>query len=293
MDLLDGMGTFVDIVDAGSLSAAARRRRRSLPAVSRQLAALERELGAVLIVRTTRALQVTDAGRQFYEHAVRTLRDLDAARASVRGAGGALRVSAGVSIGLERLVPVIAELAEAHPALAIELRLEEHASDLVRDGVDVALRAGLAPPDSTAYIARELTRFPRWVVAAPRYLRAHGTPKTPQALAKHAAILQVSDAGELATWTLGDTAIRVRGRLRCTTPSAILRLAVAGLGLALLPDWLVRDDLAAGRLRRVLPDHETPPVVLWALHRIELRDASRVRVFLDHVTRAFAYHRRA
>jgi DNA-binding transcriptional LysR family regulator len=291
MDLLDRMATFVDIVDAGTLSAAARRQRLSLAAVSRQLAALERELGTSLILRTTRALQVTPAGRQLYDHAVRALREVEIARASVRGAGGALRVSAGVSLGLERLVPIVAELAAAHPALAIELRLEEHASDLVRDGVDVALRAGLAPPDSTAYIARELTRFPRWVVAAPRYLRAHGTPKTPQALAKHAAIIQVSDAGDLASWTLGDTSVRVRGALRCTTPTAIRELAAAGCGIALLPDWLVAADLAAGRLRRVLPDHATPPVVLWALHRIELRDAPRVRAFLDHVTRAFAYHR--
>ena len=291
MDLLAQMATFVDIVDAGTLSAAARRRRRSLAAVSRQLAALERELGAALIVRTTRAMQVTPAGRQFYEHAVRTLRDLDAARASVRGAGGTLRVSAGVSIGLEQIVPLLPALAEAHPALAIELRLEEHASDLVRDGVDVAIRAGLAPPDSTSFVARELARVPRWVVAAPRYLRAHGTPRTVEALAKHAALIQVTDAGELATWTLGDATVRVRGMLRCTTPSAIRRLAIAGAGIAVLPDWLVRDDLAAGRLRRVLPDRETPPVALWALHRTELRDAARVRAFLEHVTRAFAYHR--
>ena len=349
MDLLEQMTTFVDIVDAGTLSAAARRRRLSLAAVSRQLGALEDDLGTSLILRTTRAMQVTAAGRQFYEHAVRTLRDIETARASVKGAGGTLRVSAGVSIGLEQLVHVLPELAEAHPSLSIELRLEDHASDLVRDGVDVAIRAGLAPPDSTAFIARELARFPRWVVASPKYLRAEGVPKTPQALAKHRALIQLSDAGELTTWTLleesdahagGETdsvrargtdvvatgarvssraeaiidrrtpppsraatvsdrrtpphdlvSVRVRGTLRCTTPSALRSLAIAGSGIALLPDWLVRDDIAGGRLKRVLPDHVTPLVSLWALHRIELRDAPRVRVFLDHVTRAFAYHR--
>ena len=291
MDLLEQMTTFVDIVDAGTLSAAARRRRLSLAAVSRQLGALESDLGASLILRTTRAMQVTAAGRQFYEHAVRTLRDIETARASVKGAGGTLRVSAGVSMGLEQLVHALPALAEAHPSLTSELRLEEHASDLVRDGVDVAIRAGLAPPDSTSFIARELAKFPRWAVAAPRYLRAHGVPKTPQALAKHRALVQISDAGELATWTLGDDTVRVRGTLRCTTPSALRHLALAGSGVALLPDWLVRDDIAAGRLRRVLPRHATPPVTLWALHRIELRDAARVRVFLEHVTRAFAYHR--
>ena len=288
MDLVDQMATFVDIVDAGSLSAAARRRRLSLAAVSRQLGALERELGASLILRTTRAMKITDAGRQFYDHALQALRDIEAARASVRGAGGALRVSCGVTIGLEMLVHALPELAEAHPSLAIELRLEDHASDLVRDGVDVAIRSGLAPPDSTSMIARELMKFSRWVVAAPKYLRAEGTPKTVASLAKHRAIVQVSDVGELAAWTLGDETVRIRGNVRCTAPGAIRELATAGAGIALLPDWLVREDIAERRLVRVLPDHATPLVGIWALHRIELRDAPRVRAFLDHVTRAFS-----
>lgn len=288
MDFLDQMGTFVDIVDAGSLSAAARRRRLSLAAVSRQLGALEKELGAPLLVRTTRTMTITDAGRQFYQHALQTLRDVDAARASVRDrAGGTLRVSAGITIGLEQLVHALPAFADAHPSLAIELRLEDHASDLVRDGVDVALRSGLAPPDSTSMLAKELTRFRRWVVASPRYARAHGTPKTAAALAKHRALIQLSDLGELSTWQLGDDIIHVRGTLRCTAPSALRQLAIAGAGIAFLPDWLVRDDVAAHRLMRVLSDLESPPVSVWALHRIELRDAPRVRVFLDHVARVF------
>jgi len=294
MNFLDQMATFVDIVDAGSLSAAARRRRMSLAAVSRQLAALEKELGAALALRTTRAMKITDAGRLFYEHAVRTLREIEDARANVRGAvtaSGTLRVSAAFTVGIEYLVEMLPQLAAAHPSLEIELRLEDHASDLIRDGVDVAIRAGIAPPDSASLVARELLRFPRWAVAAPKYLRAHGTPKTVAALAKHAAIVQVASVGELDAWTLGDETVRVQGPLRCSSPSALRALAVGGSGVALLPDWLVRDDIAAGRLKRVLPERATPLVALWALHRIELRDAPRVRVFLDHVTRAFAYHR--
>lgn len=295
MDLLDQMATYVDIVDAGSLSAAARRKRLSLAAVSRQLGALEKELGAALILRTTRAMKVTDAGRLFYEHALRTLREIEAARATVRGsvaAAGTLRVSASFTVGLELLLESMPAIAEAHPALSIELRLEDHPSDLLRDGVDVAIRAGIAPPDSTSIIARELVRFTRWAVAAPRYLRARGTPRTVAALAKHAALVQLTNAGSLDAWTLGDETVRVQGPLRCTSPSAIRALALRGQGIALLPDWLVRDDVTAGRLKRVLADHVTPMVQLWALHRVELRDAPRVRVFLEHVSRAFAYHRR-
>ena len=294
MNFLDQMATFVDIVDAGTLSAAARRRRLSLAAVSRQLAALEKDLGAVLALRTTRAMKITDAGKLFYEHAVRTLDEIEAARANVRGAvtaSGTLRVSAGFTVGIEFLVGMLPDLAADHPRLTVELRLEDHASDLIRDGVDIAIRAGIAPPDSASLIARELARFPRWVVAAPKYLRARGTPKSVASLANHAAVVQLAPSGDLDTWVLGDETVRVQGALRCSSPTAIRDLVVAGSGVALLPDWLVRDDLAAGRLKRVLPDRETPLVGLLALHRIELRDAPRTRAFLDHVTRAFAYHR--
>lgn len=133
----------------------------------------------------------------------------------------------------------------------------------------------------------ELSRFPRWLVAAPRYLRTHGRPKSVAGLAKHTAIVQ----GDLDRWTLGDESVRVHGPVRSNSPTALLQLAIAGAGIALLPDWLVNRDLDAGRLDRVLPAYESPHVGLWALHRIELRDVPRVRVFLDHIARAFAYHR--
>jgi DNA-binding transcriptional LysR family regulator len=292
MDLLAQMATFVDIVEGGSLSKAARRQRLSLAAVSRQLQALEKDLGEPLVLRTTRSMTVTEAGRQFYEHSVRALREVESARASVRGAGGALRVSAPVTFGLERVVPALPALLAAHPTLSLELRLEDHAADLIADGVDVAIRGGALPPDSVSLIARELVRFPKWVVAAPSYLKKHGTPKTPDALANHAALIQLAHLGDLDVWSLGDgereIAVRVRGQLRCTALAALRELAIAGAGVALVPDWLVAGELADDRLRRVLPEWAAPPTTLWALYRVELRDAVRVRVLVDHLAHALA-----
>src|SRR5687767_11766775 len=144
MDLLAQMETFVRVVDGKSLSAAARAQRLSLPAVSRQLRALEAELGATLIVRSTRRLHVTDAGRQWYAHCVRILRELEDARAAVggeRGVRGTLLVSASFTFGSVVIVPLLARLAQRHPQLIVDLRLEDHLVDLVAEGVDVAVRA--------------------------------------------------------------------------------------------------------------------------------------------------------
>src|SRR6476469_1159041 len=137
MDLLDQMATFVRVVEGKSLSAAARAQRLSLPAVSRQLRALEEELGATLVVRSTRRLHVTDAGRAWYEQSLRVLRQVEEARASVRGTGavqGTLVVSASLTFGSMIIVPRLAKLAEKHPELTIDLRLEDQLIDLVGEG---------------------------------------------------------------------------------------------------------------------------------------------------------------
>src|SRR5215470_1968467 len=155
------MATFVRIVEAGSLSAAARSLRLSLPAVSRQLTALEDELGARLLVRSTRRMSLTDAGRRWYEGSSRILREVDETRAQIESPSdvhGHLVISSGISIGLGLVVPSLSRVAERYPRLSIELRLEDRLTDLVGDAVDVAIRGGTAPPDSTAYIAHSLWR---------------------------------------------------------------------------------------------------------------------------------------
>jgi DNA-binding transcriptional LysR family regulator len=288
MDLLARMATFVRIVDGKSLSAAARAQRLSLPAVSRQLRALEAELGASLIVRSTRRLHVTDAGRQWYAHCVRVLRELEEARATIGNdklARGTLVVSASLTLGTVVIVPRLARLVERHPHLVIDLRLEDHLVDLVAEGVDVAVRAGSLPPDSTAYIAHPVFTMDRVLVAAPRWLRKHGAPREPAQLARHACLVQVTPAGATVRWQLRrgseDATVEVRPHVRSNAPLALRDLAVDGGGIAYLPDWLVEADLAAGRLQRVLPGWASPTHTAWAVYRAELRGAPRLRAFLD------------
>jgi DNA-binding transcriptional LysR family regulator len=295
MDLLAHMATFVRIVDGKSLSAAARVGRVSLAAISRQLRQLEAELGAPLIVRSTRRLHVTDAGRQWYASCVRILRELDEARGAIAGSDevrGRVVVSVSLTFGLFELVPRLAKLAERYPRLCVEVRLEDQLVDLVAEGVDLAVRAGSPPPDSTAFLAQPLLAMRRVVVASPRWLRKHGTPKRPAQLAERPCVVQVTPAGATIRWHLLDPAepaadetITPTGVIRSNAPAALRQLALDGAGAAYLPDWLVAADLAGGQLRRVLPTWASPPITAWAVYRSELRGSPRLRAVIDALPR--------
>ena len=291
MDLLVQMATFVRVVEGRSLSAAARAQHVSLPAISRQLRALEADLGASLIVRSTRRLRVTDAGQDWYQHCLRILRDVEEARLAVRSSEtvrGTLVVSASLTFGMEVIVPRLKKLAAAHPQLTVDLRLEDHLVDLVGEGVDVAIRAGSPPPDSTSFVARPVFAMVRVLVASPGWLRKHGVPREPSDLVRHECLTQITPGGMAVRWSLvragespSPVTVDVRSRLRTNAPSALRELALDGAGPAYLPEWLVADDLAAGRLRRVLPDWSSAAITAWAVHRSELRGAARLRAFLE------------
>jgi DNA-binding transcriptional LysR family regulator len=282
------MDTFVRIAESGSLSRAARARRLSLPAVSRQLTALEEELGRTLVVRSTRRLELTAAGRDFYERSLRILREVEQAREAVAEgseASGRLVVSAPVTLGQACVVPRLPGLLAKHPALEIELRLEDRVADLPGEAVDIAIRAGLDMPDSTDLVAHPLWTFRRLIVASPGYLRRRGTPSEPLELAAHDCLVQVSASGLRSTWRFSDRAgqyaVTVRGPLTATAPSSLRDLALADLGIVMLADWLVQSDLRAGRFKRLLESYELAPASAWAIHRRELRGSARVSAFLD------------
>jgi DNA-binding transcriptional LysR family regulator len=295
MDLLAQMRTFVGVVDGKSLSTAARAQRLSLPAVSRQLRALETELGVELIARSTRRLRVTDAGQRWYDHSVRILRDVDDARSAIRSndrARGTLVVSASFAFGTHVIVPRLAKMVERHPELGIDVRLEDHLVDLVGEGVDIAVRAGSPPPDSTAFVAHPILTMHRIVVASPRWLKEHGRPRTPKQLPRSKCLVQVTLRGAIVPWALrreaADEIVAVDGRVRSHTPIVLLDFARAGLGMTYVPEFLVADDLQSGRLERVLPGWASPPISAWAIHRRELRGSPKVQAFLDAMSESSA-----
>jgi DNA-binding transcriptional LysR family regulator len=295
MDVLTRMETFVRVVESGSLSAASRRMRMSLAAVSRQLAQLESELGATLIVRTTRRSAITESGRAFYERSVRILGEVEDARASVRSdrePAGLLVVSAPVSLALARIAPALPALLDAHPRLRVDLRLEDRVVDLLAEGVDVAIRAGVSAPDSASLVAHPLATFRRVLVASPRYLAKHGRPREPLALARHRALVHLPAFARPGAWTLRrgeeSVSVRVDGPLRTNALLVLRDAALEGRGIALMTDFMVDDALADGRLERVLPEWEGPSADVQALHHVELRRSASVRALAVHLRATWA-----
>ncbi|HVK64094.1 MAG TPA: LysR family transcriptional regulator [Polyangium sp.] len=287
MDFLGRARTLVRIVEAGSFSSAARSLGLSLAAISRQIGTLEEELGAKLFVRTTRSLHLTDEGRRFHEHATRLVREADAAMASVRpdrAIGGRVVVSASVALGVLRIVPALPALLDVYPALEFEMRLEDREAELVGEGVDIAVRAGMALPDTTNLVALQVATFARVLVASPAYLRRHGMPRTVDSLASHAAVLGLSS---FATWHFveeGETrAVTVAPKLRVATMFGIRAAVEAGMGIAVVPQFVVEDALAAGSLRALLPEATLSPVSAHALYRIENRGSPRIDAIVAHI----------
>lgn len=286
MDLLSHMDTFVRVVDAGSLSGAARSARLSLPAVSRQLSALEERLGTQLVARSTRRLSVTEAGHRFYGHARAALREAEEAMTSVRSARsitGRLSVSAPFTFAMHHVVPRLDRLTTRHPGLTVDLMLEDNVVDLVARGIDVAVRAGLMPPDSTAFVAHPLMSIRRLLVASPAYLKKRGVPKGPGDLTNHRCLTQLTPTASMWRFLRGNEEVvaDVSGVIRATSPTALVQLARDGAGIATLPDFLVAEDLRKGRLKHVLPEWNTPVVSAWVIHRTDLRNSARVRAFVE------------
>lgn len=294
MDLLSHMATFVRVIDAGSLSSAARSLNLSLAAVSRQVGALEKETGTPLIVRTTRKQMVTEAGRRYYDQCIRVLREVEAARASLRAGSsveGVLTVSVPVTLGLERVLPHIPALFAKHAGIRVDLRFEDRMADIVGEGIDVAIRGGGMLPESTSFFARRLVSYPRVVVASPRYLKARGEPKAPYDLVKHDVLLHAGAGTPTTSWRFQrgteEMSIRLNWTFRSNLVYALREAALAGIGIAQVPDWLVAKDVAAGRLRVLLADYHSAPVVISAVYRRELRNSVRVKAFLGVLASAF------
>jgi DNA-binding transcriptional LysR family regulator len=293
MDLLEKMTTYVRVVEAGTFSAAAKQLRISSAAVSRQIATLEAELRLTLLRRTTRRMAVTPAGDRYYQSCLRVLREVDDAQAvgSDEAQEGFLQVSAPVTFGLARVVPHVHTLMLRHPRFRIDLRLEDRLVDLALEGTDIAIRVGTRPPERTDVIAHLLFTFRRVVVASPDYLKRKGEPTTPEALAKHDAL--TNPAGNPAdSWALvsGEREARLRPGVvfRSNALHAIRDLAVKGMGVALLPEWMVMNDVRRRALRVILPGWQSEPVPVNAIHRTKQRGAPRLRAFVDHLRAAYA-----
>jgi len=283
MDRLDELAIFVRIVDEGSLVRAAARLRRSPPAITRALAALENRVGQRLVDRTTRRLAATEAGRVFYDKARILVADYDAATAATPGVAvhGLLRITAPVQFGRRHMAPIVGRFLDSHAGVEIELVLNDRNIDLIEEGIDVALRIG--PLADSSLLARPVGHVRRLWVASPAYLARRGTPRTPADLAGHEALLGTSRGNmewHFAGGRRGAPA-RLAGRLRVDDVETRLRAARDGRGIAQLLSYQAADDLAAGRLVRLLRTWERPPLPVHLLTKGRAHRAPKIDAFLD------------
>jgi DNA-binding transcriptional LysR family regulator len=285
LDDINELRTFVNVVGARSLSAAARDMDLALSVVSKRLAALERRTGTRLIARSTRHLAPTEEGMALYERAQRILAEIDQAEAALTSGQvepqGLLRVSAPIAFGRLHVGPVCRDLVRAHPALSIDLVLTDRMVDLIQEGIDVVVRIG--PPKDSQLVMRKLIDDYRVVVGAPEYLQRRGTPTTPAELEAHDC---VHYRGVGARWRLlnrAEEAVEVRAdsRLRSNSGEAALDWALAGFGLA-MNSWVdVKGHLRSGRLVHVLPEWRSESAPVCALFPSSRQLPTRVRVFVD------------
>ena len=288
---LDGIATFVQVAEAGSISEAARRLRLSKSVVSERLGELERSLGTVLLHRTTRRLSLTEDGIAFLERAARIAREVEDAAAEIaerRGSlAGPLRLSAPVTFGRMHLGPALYPFLAAHPGITLALDLDDRRVDVAAEGYDAVIRHG--PVEDSRLVALRLASSRRSLVASPGYLARRGRPGSLAELEAHDGIFY-SNRG-VADWRLAGAAgavlVRARAALRVNNGDVMRDAAIAGLGIALLPSFIAGDALRAGVLQSIDVGAAAEPEFIFLAHAEGRRSPAKLRALVSHLRSAF------
>ena len=294
MDRLQALTAFTRVVESGSFARAAERLDMSVSSVSRQVSELEAHLGARLLNRTTRRLSLTESGQGFYERCVQLLADLDEAEQLVTAASivprGTLRVTASISFGIRYLASAIAAFASQHPQVRFDIELSDRPVDLVDQGLDLAIRIG--DIGSQALIGRRIGIAEIICCAAPSYVAQHPPLSTPDDLRQHACLTyEYSSDGNV--WRFADAAarlheVKVTGSMHANNGAMLTALAVAGAGITIAPDFIVADDVRAGRLVRLLPGYTPPAININAAYPSRRHLSAKVRAFIDFLAARYA-----
>ncbi|MFD1702946.1 LysR family transcriptional regulator [Methylopila henanensis] len=280
MDIED-LRTFVEVADAGGVTAAAGRLGVSKSIVSRRLIRLETELGVQLLARTTRGAALTEAGATFRDHAARVCAEIDVARETILPNGhlrGRLRVAAPLTFGPTHFAPALAELARRHPQLHVHACYSDRFVDLVSEGYDCAIRVGYLQDSNL--IARRVGPMYGKLVASPSYIKAHGAPETPDDILEHQALMQGTE-----TWQFedGDEVVTVhpQGRFKADNGAALAAAAAAGLGVARLPDCVTHDYIVSGELVPIMTRYPPPSAGAYVVRPRGQHPERKVRVLTD------------
>ncbi|MBY4947970.1 LysR family transcriptional regulator [Cupriavidus respiraculi] len=286
MDQIHLMTVFVAVGEGQSFAAAARRLDLSPAAVTRAISALEDRLGVKLLMRTTRSVRLTEAGRRYLDDARNILASIAEANEAAAGVNAAprgnLSVTASVLFGKTYVTPCIVEFLDAYPEVEVSAVFLDRLVNLMDEGIDVAVRIGHLPDSSLR--ALRVGQVRRVLCASPAYLERHGTPEHPADLLRH-TLIAATGISPRAEWKFGaledPTMVRASPRLTVNSNDAAIEATVAGLGICRLLSYMIADHVADGRLRIVLPDYEESPWPVHVLHRESKYGSSKVRHFID------------
>ncbi|BAM86566.1 GstR protein [Bradyrhizobium oligotrophicum S58] len=290
MDQFAALETFVRVVEAGSLSAAARSLPSSLTSVSRQISELEQHYGTQLLLRTTRRLALTEDGRVLYERAKSILAEFKEIEAALsrrdRQPSGRLRVSVPSLIGRLLIAPLLDEFLQRFPSLSVDLLLVDRPVDMVEEDIHLSLRVGHLV--DSQLVARKIANLQMIVCASLAYLERRGTPQSPAELQQHECLVFSSTPGA-AVWRFGpdqatECRIRITGRIWANSLDALVTAAKQGAGIVRVPSWQVEADLAEGGLRRILRSHEPAPTPLNLVFQPSRLPSTKTRAFADFLT---------
>lgn len=294
MNRFEDLQAFVAVVEAGSFTAAADRLDTAKSAVSRRVSALEERLGAQLLRRTTRRINLTETGRSFYERSARVLADLDEAESAVAQEHGELRgrlrVALPLSFGIRQMCEPIAAFSRRHPRVEFDLDLNDRRIDLVEEGVDLAIRIGRLADSSL--IARRLFEARTVICAAASYLDEHGTPQTPAELGEHQCLVY-GNLPDPTKWVCRDAdgnriRVDVNRAMTATSGDFLSAAAVQGLGIAMQPTFIAGDAIRRGELVPILTNYEWPVSPAYAVYPPTRHLSYRVREFIDYLVDYFS-----
>jgi DNA-binding transcriptional LysR family regulator len=299
LDKLSAMKTFVRVVESGSFSAVANELNATQSAISKQVAALERSLGAKLLIRTTRSLALSDDGVRYFDQARRLVSEIADAEAALRKGqrelSGLIRIAASVGFGRLKLMPLVKTFMEKHPEIRVDLRLHDGFIDLIEQGIDVSVRIGDLP--DSGLIARRVGTSVRMLLAHRDYVRKlpNGIrpPATPEDLGQHNCIVYTElVTGNVWTFTAGAGAsvpigtrksVRVEGRIQTNSSEVIRSAVITGMGIGYSPIWLFEPEIASGEVVRLMTDWESPQSPIHLVSPPERKHSAKVAAFVDHL----------
>ncbi|MEO8346145.1 MAG: LysR family transcriptional regulator [Betaproteobacteria bacterium] len=292
MENLTAMAVFAKVVEEKSLSGAARELGLSKSSVSKLVARLEKSLGARLLNRTTRQMSPTEAGAAYYDHCARIVEEMEEAKLAVSRLHseprGVLKVSASVAFGTLHIAPLFSDFLTRYPEVKVDMTINDRFVDLADEGFDVAIR--IAKDPGLNIVARKLAPVFRKICGTPDYFARRGVPRAATDLAGHNC-LTYTYVHPKDLWRLqgpeGDVSVPVAGNLRLNDDEALSQAVLGGLGLAVLPTFIVGEDLQAGRLRSVLSEYALPEQDVYAVYLPTRHLSAKVRAFIDFLLERF------